>query len=540
MDSTTVISFLFFTGLVAVLTWRLTRGRLEDSEEGYFLAGRSLTGVVIAGSLLLTNLSTEQLVGLNGGAFKDGLAVMAWEVIAGASLVVLALFFLPRYLKSGIATVPQFLEERYGPGIRALTTFIFIVAYMLILLPFVLFLGAKGLNGMLDLESMLGLSELGVIWSIVTFIGVVGSAYAIFGGLRAVAVSDTFNGVGLLIGGLMITYYAFESAAAGGSIAEAFAQLKLDKPEHLQSLAGEGHSLHWPTLFTGVLLLNIFYWTTNQQIIQRTFAAKSLAEGQKGVLFAAFLKTLAPLILVVPGLLAYQVFTNDPNIDASAVSDGDVYGLLVRTVLPSWLTGFFAAVVMGSILSTFNSVLNSSATLFSLGVYKTVIKPGANQHELVRSGRLCSALVAVFAIVAAPLVFHGQDGLFNMFQSLNGIYFIPILAVMLFGFFNRTASGQTAVISISVGLVAMTFGTFFAGGEDGWLASVFGSGFHYMGAVFAGLIVLQLVLGQSMKRATPYVQQDAGAVDLTPWVHAKLAGGLIVAMMLVLYGAFAF
>ena len=134
MDATTLISFLFFTALVAFLTWRLTRGRLDNTEEGYFLAGRSLTGIMIAGSLLLTNLSTEQLVGLNGGAYKDGLAVMCWEVIAGASLVILALFFLPRYLKSGIATVPQFLEERYGPGIRALTTFTFIIAYMLILL----------------------------------------------------------------------------------------------------------------------------------------------------------------------------------------------------------------------------------------------------------------------------------------------------------------------------------------------------------------------------------------------------------------------
>ena len=208
MDAPTVISFLFFTVLVAFLTWRLTRGRIDDTEEGYFLAGRSLTGLVIAGSLLLTNLSTEQLVGLNGDAYANGLAVMAWEVIAGASLVVLALFFLPRYLKSGIATVPQFLEERYGPTTRALTTFIFIVAYMLILLPFVLFLGAKGLGGMLNLEEMLGLGEVGTVWAIVIFIGVVGSAYAIFGGLRAVAVSDTFNGLGLLVGGLMITFFA--------------------------------------------------------------------------------------------------------------------------------------------------------------------------------------------------------------------------------------------------------------------------------------------------------------------------------------------
>lgn len=551
MDPLTVISFLFFTGLVAVLTWRLTRGRLEDSEEGYFLAGRSLTGVVIAGSLLLTNLSTEQLVGLNGGAFKDGLAVMAWEVIAGASLVILALFFLPRYLKSGIATIPQFLEERYGAGIRALTTALFIIAYMLILLPFVLFLGAKGLNGMLDLEGMLGLNEIQTIWAVVIFIGVVGSAYAIFGGLRAVAVSDTFNGIGLLVGGLLITWFAFQAAAGdGGSFADAFAQLKADKPEHLKSIATDPkHDLHWPTLFTGVLLLNFFYWTTNQQIIQRTFAAKNLAEGQKGVLLASFFKILAPLILVVPGLLAYQIFFNDPDLDVSTVNDGDVYGMLVRNVLPGWLTGFFAAVVMGSILSTFNSVLNSSATLFSLGVYKKIIKPGASQHELVRSGRICSAIVAVLSIIAAPLVFHGKDGLFNIFQGLNGIYFIPILAIMLFGFFNRTANGQTAMITIVVGLIAMFIGTFFTGevkndaGEivtAGWRSDIFSSGFHYMGAVFAACLILQFVLGRSMKRSTPYVQVDAKAVDLTPWKHANAVGIALIVLVFALYAAFAF
>ena len=546
-----MISFLFFTGLVAFLTWRLTRGRLDNTEEGYFLAGRSLSGVVIAGSLLLTNLSTEQLVGLNGDAYANGLAVMAWEVIAGASLVVLALFFLPRYLKSGIATVPQFLEERYGPATRALTTFIFIVAYMLILLPFVLFLGAKGLGGMLNLEEMLGLGEVGTIWAVVVFIGVVGSAYAIFGGLRAVAVSDTFNGLGLLIGGLMITFFAFQIASGDGGVSEAFAKLKQEKPEHLRSVATDGgHYLHWSTLFTGVLLLNFFYWTTNQQIIQRTFAAKSLAEGQKGVLLASFFKILAPLILVVPGLLAWQVFANK-GIDQASMEQGEVYGQLVRTVLPTWLTGFFAAVVMGSILSTFNSVLNSSATLFSLGVYKKIIRPNASQHQLVMSGRICSAVVAVLAVIAAPLIFLNVDGLFEKFQSLNGIYFIPLLAIVLFGFFNRTANGATAVITIVAGLAAMVLGTFFGGAEaldpetnkvisKGWMIDTFRSGFHYMGAVFAVLLLLQFLLSGFMKRPSPYVQQDAKVVDLTPWKHAKAVGIGLIAIVLVIYLIFAF
>lgn len=535
----TLFTFIFFTALVAVLTWLITRGKTTNTEDGFFLAGRSLTGLVIAGSLLLTNLSTEQLVGLNGGSFAEGLSVMAWEVIAGCSLVVLALFFLPRYLKSGIATIPQFLENRYDAKVRALTTGIFIVAYMLILLPFVLFSGASALAYMLDLPGLLRLGNTATIWVVVAFIAIVGSAYAIFGGLRAVAVSDTFNGLGLLIGGAMITWFSIQFASGDGqSISDVFKEIKTENPDAFASLGKEGEDVHWPTLFSGVLLLNFFYWCTNQQIIQRTFGAKNLAEGQKGVLLAAFFKILAPLILVLPGIVALHIANQNPDFNQALLNEAGerdgtrVYGTLVRFVLPGALTGFFAAVVVGSILSTFNSVLNSSATLFSLGVYKKVINPAATTEQVVKSGRLCSAIVAVFAAVGAPLIFLGQEGIFGYFQKLNGVYFIPLLGAILVGMFNKRVDGHSAFISILVGLVIMIWGTFFSGE---FIPNVFGSGYHFMGAVFVFLVVLQLVLGQKMKRSTPYVQADAQVVDLTPWKPARLVGGLLVATVLVIY-----
>lgn len=531
----TVATFLFFTALVAVLTWWITRGKGIDDETGYFLAGRSLTGPFIAGSLLLTNLSTEQLVGLNGGAFKEGLSVMAWEVVAGCSLVFLALFFLPRYLKSGIATIPQFLEERYGAGVRSLTTFIFIIAYMLILLPFVLYSGASGLSNMLDLQARLGLSEAGTIWAVVIVIAAIGSAYAIFGGLRAVAVSDTFNGLGLLVGGVMITFFSLQYAAGDdGSIMEVFGRIREANPDALQSFGAKGEDVHWPTLFTGVLLLNFFYWTTNQQIIQRTFGAKNLAEGQKGVLMASFFKILAPTILVIPGIVAAYMVTRDPAL-ASQI-DGDdskVYGALVRTILPAPLTGFFAAVIVGSILSTFNSVLNSSATLFSLGVYQKTLRPNASHHEVVRSGQICSAAVAVFAVIFAPLVFMNVDGIFGFFQKLNGVYFIPLLAIILFGMGNKTANGTSALITLITGLALMILGTFFVD-----FGAMLGSGYHFMGVVFVVLLALQSLLGASMKRPEPYVQKDAGLVDLTPWKPAPFVGAALIFVVIGIYVLF--
>jgi len=538
----TILTFLLFTGLVAVATWWFTRGKSTHTEDGFFLAGRSLSWAVIAGSLLLTNLSTEQLVGLNGGAFGRGLSVMAWEVVAGMSLVVMALVFLPRYLKSGISTIPQFLEERYGSGVRALTTGTFIVAYMLILLPFVLFSGASALAYMLNLPELLGMSDAAVIWLVVAFIALVGSAYATFGGLRAVAVSDMFNGIGLLIGGLMMTWFCLSYAAGEGSLSELFTKIETDNPDAFQSLGAAGEDEHWPTLFTGVLLLNFFYWCTNQQIIQRTFGAKTLAEGQKGVLMAAFFKILAPLVLVLPGIVALYIANTNGAFNAGLLdAEGErvgsrVYGSLVRLVLPAPLTGFFAAVVVGSILSSFNSVLNSSATLFSLGVYKKIL-PNASGRQVVWSGRVCSLAVALFAALGAPLIFMGRDNIFSYFQGLNGVYFIPLLAIILFGMVNRRANGMSAIITAVLGLVIMLWGTFWGADTVG---NIFGSGFHFMGAVFAGLLILQTVLGMFMQRETAYVQQDAKVVDLTPWKLAKPVGFGLIAVVLVIYAVFAF
>ncbi|MEM7473528.1 MAG: solute:sodium symporter family transporter [Planctomycetota bacterium] len=549
-QATTLLSFVFFTALVAFLTWRFTRNSDVDSDEGYFLAGRSLTGVFIAGSLLLTNLSTEQLVGLNGDSFRDGLSVMCWEVVAGISLVVLAVVFLPRYLKSGIATIPQFLETRFGRSVRSVTAAIFIVAYMMILLPFVLFLGASGLNGMLGLHVQFGLSEIQMIWILLVFIASLGGAYAILGGLKAIAVSDTFNGAGLLVGGLMITFFSLQLIGGSeGGWTSAFEKISSADPDAFQSLGKSDESTHWPTLFTGVLLLNFFYWTTNQQIIQRTFGAKNLAEGQKGVLLAAFFKILAPLILVLPGIAAaYLVVTAEDAqmIESVGLTEDEnwntsrAYAALVARVLPNWLLGFFAAVLTGSILSTFNSVLNSAATLFSLDVYKQYLHPSASGSEVRRSGQICSLVVAVLAVIAAPFAFYGRDGVFSFFQELNGVYFIPLAAIILIGLFNRWADGRSALITLVAGLALMVIGTFFGGGDAGWLQSFFGSPFHYMGAVFALLVALQLTLSTlGLRREKAYEQVDVQAVDLTPWKFTPLIGGILCLFAISVYVFFA-
>ena len=201
----TLASFLFFTLLVAALTYWLTRKDDHATTKGFFLGGRSLSWPLIAGSLLLTNLSTEQMVGLNGAAYTYGFAVMVWEVVAVIALVCMALFFLPRFLRSGVTTVPEYLQIRFDHQTQVITNLIFLIAYAVILLPIILYTGATGLIGILDVQGILGLeSHSQTLWIIVWMVGIIGSFYALFGGLRTVAVSDTINGIGLLAGGLMI------------------------------------------------------------------------------------------------------------------------------------------------------------------------------------------------------------------------------------------------------------------------------------------------------------------------------------------------
>lgn len=533
----TLGSFAFFTGLVAVITLLLTRKDRHDTSDGYFLAGRTLTGGYIAGSLMLTNLSTEQLVGLNGAAFTDGICVMAWEVIAALSLVLMALYFLPRYLKSGIATVPQFLEERFDSGARAITSIIFIVAYAAILLPIILYTGAKGLVDILDLTELTGIESYSmVLWLTVWLIGIIGSLYAIFGGLRTVAVSDTINGFGLLVGGCMIVYFGLH-AVNGDGIFAALSELKQAHPKKFNSVGGPEQSVPFSTLFTGVLLLNLFYWTTNQQIIQRTFGASSLAEGQRGVLIAGWLKVLAPLILVLPGIIAFHLYDAG---ELSIVAEDDniqdfAYGTLVRHVLPGWLAGSFAAVIVGAILSSFNSALNSTATLFSLGVYQHMIKPDASEKQVIASGKIFACVIAIVAMSTAPLLL-GQESIFGYLQKMNGLYFIPIFSVVLVGMLFKRVPAVAAKIALVAGFTVIALG-YFVPTLSAYVDAM--HGFHFLGAVFVGLVALMLIIGAVVPRSEAWVHEHSGDVDLTPWKYAKPAGIALTVFVLGLYICFA-
>lgn len=511
-----ILSFLGFTALVAIISYLATRKTNENSSDGYFLGGRSLTGVVIAGSLLLTNLSTEQIVGLNGAAFKEGILVMAWETLAAIAMVVTAVFLLPRYLKGGITTVPQFLEKRYDKITKTITSGLFLSGYVVVLLPIVLYSGALAINSMFNVPELLNVSKTTALWITVWGIGIIGSIYAIFGGLKAVAVSDTINAIGLLIGGLMIPVFGLLTIG-DGSISEGISTLVTVNPEKFKALGDSDSSIPLGTIFTGMMLVQLFYWGTNQAIIQRALGAKNLKEGQKGLLLASGIKILGPLIVVLPGIIAYHLFGGTLD------NPDEAYPMLVTKVLPSALVGFFAAVLFGAILSSFNSALNSSVTLFGIDIYKSHIKKDASERETVFAGKSFGVGLAILSMCIAPLIANAPNGLFGYLQEVNGCYSIPILTIIIVGYLTKYVPAIAAKIAIISGVVLYSLGQFiikpFVVGSDNYPHFL-----HVMAILFVLNVTIMLIIGKFYPRSEPFKLEFTKQVDITPWKHLKTAG----------------
>ena len=537
MNTISIVSFIAATAAVAVFTYILV-GRMKKSKsatEEYFTGGRALTWPMVAGSLLLTNLSTEQLVGLNGDVFGDkALVGVAWEALAAFAMIATALVFLPTYLASGFTTTPAFLEKRFDKTTRSMVSGLFLFGYVTVLLPVVLYTGS------LALITMFGLNM--PLYIVVAIIGVLGSSYAIFGGLKSVAVSDTLNGIGLLIGGLAIPFLAL-AALGGGSFFEGLATLGRDNPQYLAVLAqenidGKTVTVPWPTLFTGMMFIQVFYWSTNQVIVQRAMAARSLAEGQKGVLFASGMKLLGPIMLCLPGIIALHM----PDLNIG--KQDQVYGAVVRHVLPDWSLGLFAAVLVGSILSSFNSALNSASTLFSLQFYRGYINPSASGEETVKIGKYFGILLAVASIILAPQLAQ-MESIFQYLQKVNGLYSVPIIGIFLLGITTKHVPALAAKIGMIVGISFYSFFTFvnikdvipFFANTDGDLHWLHGYFISFLASIGVMLIIGYLA-PKTKEEIAVSEEKTPAPVDMTPWPMAKKVSvgifGATVAIYLVL------
>ena len=431
LQNTQFIVFLAITALIAAVTYWFCRGTRDssDGEREYFLAGGSLKWYFVAGSITLTNLSTDQLVGMNG----NQMALLAWwELAAVVGLVMLCFIFIPVYYKYDCTTTTELLEKRYNnPHIRALISILFLLGNIFIFLPAILY------GGSLFMQSMFGIDV--NIYILAALFAIVGSAYAIFGGLRAVAVSDTFSGVLLLGLAVLVTVMALNA------INWDFSGIP---KERLTLIGAPDSDIPFATLFTGMLFIQMFYWSTNQTITQRAMASPSVKEAQKGILAAAAIRLLiVPPIIVLPGIVAFKLYGD--------IGDG-TYGRIVGDILPTFLSGAFAAAIAAAVLTTFNSILNASAALWVMDIHETYFNKNPNVKKLSLWVSITMVLLA-FAMI--PIFNNPESSIINRVQTMYGLLSMPILSAFIVGLLFKNVNATAVIIAVILGVLFYGFAT---------------------------------------------------------------------------------
>ena len=459
---------------------RNKKGETKSTED-YFLASKSLPWWAIGASLIAANISAEQFIGMSGSGFAGGLAIATYEWMAALTLIVVGKFFLPIFIKKEIYTIPEFVEKRYSSQLKTILAVFWIGLYVFVNLASVLYLGG------LALQTILGVDMITAIIGLAAF----AAAYSLYGGLSAVAWTDIIQVVVLVLGGFVTTYLALDTVSGGDgffgglvkiydSVPERFDMiLEKSNPEYM-NLPGIG------VLIGGMWIANLYYWGFNQYIIQRTLAAKSLAESQKGILFAAGLKMIIPIIVVIPGIAAY-VIVNDPNLLSSlgdagmanipSASQADKAYPWLMQFLPTGLKGLAVAALAAAIVSSLASMLNSTATIFTMDIYKQLIKKNSSESETVNVGRLSAFVALIIASIMAPLL-GGIDQAFQFIQEYTGIVSPGILSVFLLGLFWKKTSNKGAIYGA---LASIPIALFFKVGPKGWLSE------YSLGSIFPTL-----------------------------------------------------
>ena len=458
--------FVLITATIGWLTYRkvssdlAAQGGLGTAREEVFLAGKGLSWVVVAGSITLTNLSTDQLVGMNG----NQMVLLAWwELAAVVGLVILGKVILPVYYRYNCTTTTELLEKRYGDRrIRALIGLLFLLGNLFIFIPAMLY------GGSLFIQTMFNV-DIPLLWIAIAF-ALVGSAYAVLGGLRAVAVSDAYSGVLLLTLGVVVVLLSLSAIDFDFS----------GIPAERLTLIGDNNSpIPWHTLLTGMVFIQIFYWGTNQTITQRAMASPTVEEGQKGVLAAAAIRlVIIPPLVVVPGLVSYKLYGD--------IGDA-AFGTIVGDVLPLWLSGAFAAAIAAAVLTSVNSVLNSSTTLWVCDIHEPFINASADLKRL----NLVITLVFVVIGLAMVPVYATADSIINLVQELYGLLSMPILSAFIVGLLFRGVAAGAAIIAVVLGVFLYGFFSF-VWAPLHYIHMMF---FTVILCVLAALIVSRLVFG---------------------------------------------
>ncbi|MFC0471473.1 solute:sodium symporter family transporter [Halalkalibacter kiskunsagensis] len=521
----TLLSCVFFMALVGWISYQKSKNSVNDSD-GYFLAGRGLTGGFIAGSLLLTNLSAEQLIGLNGQAYRANLSNMAWEVTAALAIVICALILLPRYLGGAFTTLPEFLSTRFDEGVRRYTVILFMLGYVFVTIPSVLYSGALAILRLFDVPTLLSISMEQSVWLVIWVVGIIGAIYAIFGGLKAVAISDTLNGIGLIVIGLIVPILGF-IALGNGSVMEGMKTITLVHSDKLNAIGSSTDSVPFGTIFTGMILMNMFYWGTNQYVIQRTLGAKNLAEGQKGVIYSGFYKLTVPFLMMIPGVIAFHLYGGDMNpVDLA-------YPTIVANLLPTFMSGVFLAVLLGAVFSSFNSLLNSASTMFALDIYKAGFNKHATDRQLITISKYFGSILALISFFIAPMLMNAPDGLWDLIRRFTGFFNIPIIAIVLVGIMSKRIPALGAKIAIIFHVV--TYYMLVWGLGQLFDITITMNFIHISAILFVIEVGIMMVVGKIRPLEKPYQFKPNPKVDMVPWKYAVPVTVILLSLVVGMY-----
>jgi len=431
------IDLIVFAGFfVLVIAVSMYKSRREKTSEDYFLAGRSLIWPFIGMSMIAANISTEHIVGMSGqGARGIGLAIASYEWMAAVTMVVVAFFFLPKFLKSGIYTFPEYLEYRYTPSARSLMAFYTMLIYVFVLVASILYSGALAMSTFFEGDSLFGIRL--TLTNSVILIAVVAAIYTVWGGLRADAWADLFFGSSLIIGGAIALFFGLKQVnGLGNFLAENQDRLHMILP-------ADNKVLPWTALLFGLWIPNFYYWSVNQFITQRTLAAKSLKQGQLGILIAAGLKLLIPFIIVLPGIIAWQLY------GGQMANPDQAFPMLIKKLIPAGISGFVFAAVFGAVISSLASMLNSAATIFTMDIVKRKIHPAASQRQIVWTGRFSTAAFVIIGCIIAPWLGHpALRGIFTYIQEFQGFISPGILAAFVVALAFKRAPRQAGLTAL--------------------------------------------------------------------------------------------
>jgi solute:Na+ symporter, SSS family len=522
----------------------------QKNAEDYFLASKSLPWWAVGTSLIAANISAEQFIGMSGSGFALGLAIASYEWMAAITLLVVGKYFLPIFIEKGLYTIPEFIEKRFSTNLKTILAIFWIALFVFVNLTTVLFLGGKAL------DTIIGVGDGSILLNSIIGLGLFAAAYSLWGGLASVAWTDVIQVVILIFGGLLMTYFALANVTDSGSFIDGMKYVYEKAPERFSMILSKGEIIKpnggdawWDlpglaVLIGGIWVANLYYWGFNQYIIQRTLAAKSLAEGQKGIVFAAFLKLIIPVIVVLPGIIAYVMNLDDSGVlTATSVDPGFIGAAgniandnaapwLIKNFIPVGVKGLILAALAAAIVSSLASMLNSTSTIFTMDIYRSHFNKNATDAQMVSVGRITAVVALIIAIIIAPQL--GSLGqVFIFIQEYTGVVSPGILAVFLMGLFYKKATNNAAIWGA---ILSIPIAMYFKVAPKGWSdASIFVElpFMHQMG--YTCILTLALIVFISYLDGN---KDDSKGINLTKKLFATNSTFNIGAFSVVLITAF--